>query len=572
MAVDKSKYVVLDVETNGLTVGYDLLSISLYMPDTGKKYERYLPPEKNKHVLPEASAINGITDEMVMDKLPIIQEEWDSIVKDFELDKREILHYGKIDQTFIKDYLLSHGIKGFSKLIFHNIKRHFLTNSFSSGEYSKDNLCRGLGIEGVTEVHNGLNDCILEWQLFEKIDGGFVLCLRLGDWQMGMYKLSDRYYIPASRIRYFPNMKYAVNLPDLKVDFEEVFSLELSKKCYNKKDMWFQPAGFASERIIKASLNAVNVEDDSFAKENFKNLELIGKFSYKPDEYEIPVIENSDGTLTAVREEDKASVEEMNRVMLQIKSELPPLFNFVKKEIFQNKPINTQETIINHELKSFGYTDFSNDVACLEMKFSDGMMDDFYFNKYHPSINKHKYQLYILSNGRPTYLLIGGHARFIVLKVTFHVGREAIREVITANRHYDTRIVVQYDQKGKKIKEFSSAKEASEELGVSVGAIRDNCNGRHQLTGGFQFKYKYSDKKIGEVIIVHHGGGNRSPRPRPTRHVLQYDLDGNFIKEYNSAKEASEAVRIHVSKISMVCTGKRNKAAGFDWKYKDYSD
>ena len=169
MAVDKSKYVVLDVETNGLTVGYDLLSISLYMPDTGKKYERYLPPEKNKHVLPEASAINGITDEMVMDKLPIIQEEWDSIVKDFELDKREILHYGKIDQTFIKDYLLSHGIKGFSKLIFHNIKRHFLTNSFSSGEYSKDNLCRGLGIEGVTEVHNGLNDCILEWQLFEKI-------------------------------------------------------------------------------------------------------------------------------------------------------------------------------------------------------------------------------------------------------------------------------------------------------------------------------------------------------------------------------------------------------------------
>lgn len=570
MAIDKTKYVVLDVETNGLTVGFDLLSISLYMPDTGKKYERYLPPEMNKHVLPEASAINGITDDMVMNKLPMTQEEWDSLAEEFELYKREILHYGKIDQTFIKNYLLGHGIKGFQKLTFHNIKRHFLTNSFSSGEYSKDNLCRGLDIEGVTEVHNGLNDCILEWKLFEKIDGGFVLCLRLGDWQMGMYKLTDKYYIPASRIRYFPNMKYAVNLPDLKVDFEEIFSLELSKKCYNKKDMWFQPAGFASERIIRASLDAINIEDDSFAKQNFKNLELIGKFSYKPDEYEIPVIENSDGTLTAVREEDKDAVEEMNRAMLQIKSELPPLFDFVKNEIFQNKPINTQETIINDELRSFGYTDFSNDVACLEMKFSDGMMDDFYFNKYHPLINKHKYQLYILSNGRPTYLLIGGHARFIILKATFHVGKEAIREVITANRHYDTRIVVQYDKKGKKIKEYQSAKEAAEALGISVGAIRDNCTGRHQLTAGFQFKYKFSDKKIGEVVIVHtyHGGsGNRAPRP--TKHVLQYDLDWNFIKEYDSAKLASEAVGIHVSKICMVCTGKRNKAAGYIWKYKE---
>lgn len=568
MAVDKTKYVVLDVETNGLTVDYDLLSISLFMPDTGKKYERYLPPEKNKKVLSEASAINGITDEMVIDKKPMDQVEWDALVNEFELDKREILHYGKIDQTFIKYYLLEHGIKGFSKLTFHNIKRHFLTNSFSSGEYSKDNLCRGLGIEGVKEVHNGLNDCILEWKLFDKIDGGFVLCLRLGDWQMGMYKLTDKYYIPASRIRYFPNMKYAVNLPDLKVDFQEIFSLDLSKKCYNKKDMWFQPAGFASERIIRASINAINIEDDSFAKENFRNLELIGKFSYKPDEYEIPVIENNDGTLTAVREEDKEAVEEMNRAMLQIKSELPRLFDFVKKEIFQGKQINTQETIINHELKSFGYTDFSNEVACLEMKFSDGMMDDFYFNKYHPLINKHKYQLFILSNGRPTYLLIGGHAKFIILKATFHVGKEAIREVITANRHYDTRIVVQYDRNGKKIKEYQSAKEAAEALGVSVGAIRDNCTGRHQLTAGFQFKYKFSDKKIEKVIVEHHGGGGNYA-PRQTRHVLQYDLDWNFIKEYNSAKLAAEAVGIHVSKISMVCTGKRNKAGGYIWKYKE---
>ena len=57
MAIDKSKYIVLDVETNGLTVNFDLLSISLYMPDTEKKYERYLPLEKNDNVFPDRDEV-----------------------------------------------------------------------------------------------------------------------------------------------------------------------------------------------------------------------------------------------------------------------------------------------------------------------------------------------------------------------------------------------------------------------------------------------------------------------------------------------------------------------------------
>ena len=36
MAIDASKYVVLDLETNGISVNDDILSISLYKPDDGQ--------------------------------------------------------------------------------------------------------------------------------------------------------------------------------------------------------------------------------------------------------------------------------------------------------------------------------------------------------------------------------------------------------------------------------------------------------------------------------------------------------------------------------------------------------
>lgn len=50
--------------------------------------------------------------------------------------------------------------------------------------------------------------------------------------------------------------------------------------------------------------------------------------------------------------------------------------------------------------------------------------------------------------------------------------------------------------------------------------------------------------------------------------VYQYDLQGNFIKEWISASKVQRELGILNSKINMVCKGKRNKAGGFIWKYK----
>lgn len=51
--------------------------------------------------------------------------------------------------------------------------------------------------------------------------------------------------------------------------------------------------------------------------------------------------------------------------------------------------------------------------------------------------------------------------------------------------------------------------------------------------------------------------------------VNQYDLKGNFIKEWNSINDANEKLNIKKGSISNVCRGKYKSAGGYLWSYKD---
>ena len=54
--------------------------------------------------------------------------------------------------------------------------------------------------------------------------------------------------------------------------------------------------------------------------------------------------------------------------------------------------------------------------------------------------------------------------------------------------------------------------------------------------------------------------------------VLQYDLNGNFIKEWPSSKEAGNELKISAGNIRSVCAGQRKTCANFIWKYKEDYD
>lgn len=50
--------------------------------------------------------------------------------------------------------------------------------------------------------------------------------------------------------------------------------------------------------------------------------------------------------------------------------------------------------------------------------------------------------------------------------------------------------------------------------------------------------------------------------------IIQYDLNGNFIKEWKSMKSVQEEKGFRISHISECCLGKQKTSYGYIWKYK----
>ncbi len=203
-----SEYIVLDLETNGLRpASDDLLSISIYDPSTGKIYNRLLPLELQPTVL--TTYINGIDDTDVENAIPLCQKEFNDLIEEFDLTHKTILYYsgGKFDYNFLNKYCQRHGIAGIELLKFENIKDRIASSTYSTGNLTKDNLCNALGIRGVSEKHSGINDCFLEWQLFEQYAYDRLL---VND--NYIYRFSKDYVIPASHLTNFPKLAEFANI------------------------------------------------------------------------------------------------------------------------------------------------------------------------------------------------------------------------------------------------------------------------------------------------------------------------------------------------------------------------
>lgn len=132
--------------------------------------------------------------------------------------------------------------------------------------------------------------------------------------------------------------------------------------------------------------------------------------------------------------------------------------------------------------------------------------------------------------------------------------KDEFLEIDLEKLNYQKRKVKQYDLMGNFIKSYDSIKEASS-FGFNEGNIQDCCVYRLKSHRGFIWRYIEDDSPI-----VYES--------KNKRYVLQYDMNGNFIKEWDSISSASKELKIGSNCITTCCKGKYKSSGGYIWKYK----
>lgn len=127
--------------------------------------------------------------------------------------------------------------------------------------------------------------------------------------------------------------------------------------------------------------------------------------------------------------------------------------------------------------------------------------------------------------------------------------------------------VVQLTLDGEFIKYWGSMAQVQQVLGISHSAITNVCKGRNKYAGGFRWMYKEEYEAINNTPFF------GEIKYKGKRTVVKLDLNGKFIKEFSSIKEAADEFRqnyIAISRgISKNCRGLTKSAYGFRWMYKE---
>ena len=397
-------YVVLDVETNGLSKKLDdLLSISIYDPLKKVCYNRFLPLDMQPSVA--TGWINGIADIDLLNKKHLNQDEVNKIINYFDLKNRTVLVFGSndFDSGFINAYLNRHGLIGFEDLKYDNIKKHIPSGAFDlAGSATKDNLCKLFGIEGVQDVHSGQNDCLLEWKLFEKFVEYRPIRIK-----NKFYKFNEDYIVPITVLIQNPEIYKYSEIPFRYVlgTTESVFSYNIPEKALNKiKKFDTNITGISLENIIYAELGVKKQDNAAFLIKNKMQLQTICEVETKVEE--IPVQVGDDGLIEAIEEKDKSFISEVNNVALVIKDELKTTIKFIKEKVFANEDILSQELVLSEENKVLALCDLSSVSSVMEIKtFQPSVNNLGYLD------NKITYQLFYQAKKRQAYYLyifIGG--------------------------------------------------------------------------------------------------------------------------------------------------------------------
>ena len=130
---------------------------------------------------------------------------------------------------------------------------------------------------------------------------------------------------------------------------------------------------------------------------------------------------------------------------------------------------------------------------------------------------------------------------------------------------YPTRPVNKYTLDGKFIESYDSISDAARALGDNrlTSAITNCC--KHITTQVYRYIFTYADSND---IIEDRVKAAKQVQHHRNQPVEQYDLNGKYIKTFNTIREAQLSVGAKsMTSITNVCAGRCKSGYGYIWKY-----
>lgn len=121
---------------------------------------------------------------------------------------------------------------------------------------------------------------------------------------------------------------------------------------------------------------------------------------------------------------------------------------------------------------------------------------------------------------------------------------------------------LQYDKFGNFIKEFNCLSDIKKEFNINGTGVQAVCRGEKISCAGYVWRVKQEDGCVAKIKV-------RRKITHTSVPIVQYDLNGNLIKEWDKMIDAQLLMSGNTyGSISHACRGIQNSAYGFVWKYK----
>ncbi|MDD3323452.1 MAG: NUMOD1 domain-containing DNA-binding protein [Paludibacter sp.] len=122
--------------------------------------------------------------------------------------------------------------------------------------------------------------------------------------------------------------------------------------------------------------------------------------------------------------------------------------------------------------------------------------------------------------------------------------------------------VSKYNKLGEFIEEFESIADAAKCEDITPGAIHGCLSGKNKMCAGYIWKRSEDGLPTrDEIELSNHVNVDR------WKPVIQYKIDGDFVREYPSVSEAKRVSGVNC--ISECLSGRKKTSGGYIWRYKD---